>query len=106
MERGILSLLDSVMILKNYIMVSFQIFVAVVTQIKDSLAPIGFICLEGISFYNFHWEDLTNPGIPDVMKNVHLMSYHIEKGDNILVHCHAGTGRTVVIIGCYLLYSG
>lgn len=60
---------------------------------------------EGISFYNFHWEDLTNPKISEVLKNVKLMDMHISKGEAVLVHCHAGQGRTALIIAAYLMYK-
>lgn len=29
-----------------------------------------------------------------------------EMKNKILVHCHAGQGRTAIIIGAYLLYAG
>ena len=29
-----------------------------------------------------------------------------ERRNKLLVHCHAGQGRTAIIIGAYLLYSG
>ena len=59
----------------------------------------------GISCYNFHWEDLTNPNMSEVMKNVKFMDMHISKGEAVLVHCHAGQGRTGVVIAAYLMYS-
>ena len=34
------------------------------------------------------------------------MQFVISNGGKILVHCHAGQGRTATIIGAYLLYSG
>ena len=59
----------------------------------------------GISYYNFHWEDWTNPNMSEVMKNVKLMDMHISKGEAILTHWHAGQGRTGVVIAAYLMYS-
>lgn len=29
-----------------------------------------------------------------------------QKGKRIFVHCHAGTGRTALIIASYIFYSG
>mmetsp|Transcript_33616 Transcript_33616/g.38655 ORF Transcript_33616/g.38655 Transcript_33616/m.38655 type:complete len:97 (-) Transcript_33616:13-303(-) len=60
---------------------------------------------EGISVYNFHWQDLKNPSVSEVLKNVKLMDMHINKGEAILVHCHAGQGRTGLIIAAYLMYT-
>ena len=34
------------------------------------------------------------------------MDFIIRQGGKILVHCHAGQGRTAVLIGAYLIYSG
>lgn len=34
-----------------------------------------------------------------------LMDKFIKEGNKLLVHCHAGLGRTAVIIGCYLIYA-
>lgn len=59
----------------------------------------------GISVYNFHWEDLTNPKITDILKNIKLMDMHIAKGEAVLVHCHAGQGRTALVIAAYLMYK-
>jgi protein tyrosine phosphatase domain-containing protein 1 len=34
------------------------------------------------------------------------MDYIIQQGGKLLVHCHAGMGRTALIIGAYLIYAG
>lgn len=34
------------------------------------------------------------------------MDYVIKNGGKLLVHCHAGQGRTALVIGAYLMYSG
>ena len=59
-----------------------------------------------ISFFNFFWEDLTNPSYEWCLNIVQVMQYIIGSGGKILVHCHAGQGRTAIIIGAYLLFSG
>ena len=59
-----------------------------------------------ISFFNFFWEDLTNPSYEWCLNIVQVMQYIKENNGKILVHCHAGQGRTAVIIGAFLLFSG
>ena len=34
------------------------------------------------------------------------MDFIIKNGGKVLVHCHAGMGRTALVIGAYLLYAG
>ena len=64
----------------------------------------------GIQYFNLLWEDLTIPNHEKTIKICQIMHHIIVRGGNerknkILVHCHAGQGRTAIIIGAYLLYS-
>lgn len=59
-----------------------------------------------ISFFNFFWEDLTNPSYEWCLNIVQVMQYIFDNQGKILVHCHAGQGRTAIIIGAFLLFSG
>jgi protein-tyrosine phosphatase len=34
------------------------------------------------------------------------MDFIIRNGGKVLVHCHAGQGRTALVIGAYLIYAG
>ena len=34
------------------------------------------------------------------------MDFIIKSGGKVLVHCHAGQGRTALLIGAYLIISG
>jgi len=60
----------------------------------------------GVSFFNFFWKDLTNPSFERCLSCVQVMDYIIKNGGKVLVHCHAGQGRTALVIGACLIYSG
>lgn len=60
----------------------------------------------GISFFNFFWKDLTNPTFERCLNVTQVMDFVIKQGGKLLVHCHAGQGRTALIIGAYLIYAG
>lgn len=60
----------------------------------------------GISFFNFFWKDLTNPSFERCLNCAQVMDFIIKKGEKVLVHCHAGQGRTALVIGACLIVSG
>lgn len=60
----------------------------------------------GISYFNFYWKDLTNPTFERLLNITQVMDFVIKNGGKVLVHCHAGQGRTALVIGAYLIYSG
>ncbi|KAG5470873.1 hypothetical protein CUR178_02179 [Leishmania enriettii] len=59
----------------------------------------------GISYYEFPWPDMTTPQQDIVLRSVQVMDYHIKQKGRVLVHCHAGLGRTGLMIACYYVYS-
>ena len=59
----------------------------------------------GISFFNFYWKDLTNPTFERLINITQVMDFIIKNGGKALVHCHAGQGRTALLIGAYLIYA-
>ncbi|KAK7199666.1 phosphatase [Novymonas esmeraldas] len=59
----------------------------------------------GISYYEFPWPDMTAPQQDIVLRSVQVMDYHIKQKGKVLVHCHAGLGRTGLMIACYYVYS-
>jgi protein tyrosine phosphatase domain-containing protein 1 len=61
---------------------------------------------EGISFFNFFWPDLKHPTFDMLLNTAQVMDFIIKQGGKCLVHCHAGQGRTAILIGAYLLLSG
>ncbi len=60
-----------------------------------------------IEFINFPIQDR---GIPDSFEKTVLLvkrlSERLNKGKKVVVHCRAGIGRSSLIIGCVLVYTG
>lgn len=34
-----------------------------------------------------------------------IIDFNVKNKGKVLVHCHAGQGRTGLVIGCYLIYA-
>ncbi|XP_035664087.1 protein tyrosine phosphatase domain-containing protein 1-like isoform X1 [Branchiostoma floridae] len=57
-----------------------------------------------IYFYNFGWKDYGVASLGTILDMVKVMSFAMEEG-KVAIHCHAGLGRTGVLIGCYLVWA-
>ncbi|XP_040270381.1 protein tyrosine phosphatase domain-containing protein 1-like [Bufo bufo] len=58
----------------------------------------------GISFYNFGLPDFGVVPVPRVLDAVKVIAFALREG-RVAVHCHAGLGRTGVLVACYLIYA-
>lgn len=57
----------------------------------------------GIFCYNFNCKDYAVPLLRTILDICQVMSFALESG-KLAVHCHAGLGRTGVVIACFLIY--
>lgn len=57
----------------------------------------------GINHFNYCWPDMTIPTVNQALQVVQIALSEISKGGKIAVHCHAGYGRTGIIIACVLI---
>lgn len=56
-------------------------------------------CSVLVYFYNFRWNDYGVASLTSVLDMVKVMSFAIQEG-KIAVHCHAGLGRTGIVLFC------
>nr|XP_018898087.1 PREDICTED: protein tyrosine phosphatase domain-containing protein 1-like isoform X1 [Bemisia tabaci] len=57
-----------------------------------------------IYFYNYEWEDYGVMESSSLLDMVKVLSFALTEG-KVAIHCHAGLGRTGVLIACYLVYA-
>ncbi|XP_010893605.1 protein tyrosine phosphatase domain-containing protein 1 isoform X2 [Esox lucius] len=58
----------------------------------------------GIYFYNFGWNDYGVGSLTSILDMVKVMSFAMQEG-KMAVHCHAGLGRTGVLLACFLVFA-
>ena len=58
----------------------------------------------GIFFYNFGWRDHQTTDASYLIKIIKTMELALANNQKVAVHCHAGKGRTALVICAFLVY--
>ncbi|KAM6977829.1 protein tyrosine phosphatase domain-containing protein 1 [Aplochiton taeniatus] len=58
----------------------------------------------GLYFYNFGWNDYGVASMTTILDMVKVMAFSMQEG-KMAVHCHAGLGRTGVLLACFLVFT-
>ncbi|CAI5517997.1 unnamed protein product, partial [Closterium sp. Naga37s-1] len=73
-----------------------------ITASGFSYTPDKFI-KAGVGYLRAPWKDMACPPFPTMLSIVQSISLAIGRRHKVAVHCHAGLGRTGLVIACYLV---
>lgn len=76
----------------------------ILTSTGYSYSANDDLMANGITCYEYPWADMTTPEQDVVLRSIQVMDNHVRSKGKVLVHCHAGLGRTGLLIACYYVY--
>ena len=60
----------------------------------------------GVKVVNMSWVDMGVPSFKRMVEITSVVCRETRSGGKVMVHCHAGHGRTGVVIACCMLVEG
>ena len=66
--------------------------------------PPSLLYSSSISYYNPFWSDMSVPTFSQMLSLCSVITSHVLSGQVVAVHCHAGYGRTGIVIASVLLF--
>ena len=63
------------------------------------------LTVNGLRYYSFPWSQQDNFHLIKYMSDVvKVAATHIKNNEGVLIHCHAGRGRSAVIASCLMIF--
>jgi atypical dual specificity phosphatase len=80
--------------------------IQVIISLLETTLNLQDYLREGFELHHFPVEDFTAPTIDQVTEACGIIEETLARGENVLVHCNAGIGRTGALLACFLVHRG
>jgi len=88
---------------RDYVFLVDENINAILDLRAERSGDTDFFTQNDIDYLRLPVLDVTVPGDADLDRGVGFIRMHVENGDNVLVHCAKGRGRSATLMAAYLM---